>query len=490
MVVTLYAIEKRINSTKTPSGGGKAFSSVNLKSPSSVLRPKISFKWDSVGGGLNAPSAYNYAYINDYQRYYWIEEWTYDERQWTASMSVDVLASWKDSIGRAEKYVLRADVTDQTKALIDNKYPAQCYAVEGVATALTGWSNWTSSISSGSVVVSVIGEGNTYSTAGLSYYYMTPTEFNKLVKSCFTQSLNVWQQTTTLGATIGEALQNFGENWLRTLDDPFKYLSGAMWFPFSFPHSSSGENIYLGLLNTGAVGYPLSQMTYTDTALGTVPGQTGVSAYIYTDYLQCEPYLRAEVRMFPFGIIPFRTNETYNRGGSIFLNCIVDGVSGIGRLDVYAGNSANDGYLMNSSSAQVGVPLAVANSSVNYLQALGSAVSAVGNIAAASSGSTVGVLGAAEAIGNTLASLSPRTIVTGKSGGTSGIDPYPRIYTSQASIAETAPAEFGRPVCETRQLNSISGYLQCADPEIKLPTAYPEEIRLVGDYLTGGIFYE
>ena len=488
MVVTLYAIQKRINSTKTPTGGGKAFSSVLLKSPSSVVRPKISFKWDV--NGLSAPTAYNYAYINDYQRYYWIDEWTYDDRQWTASMSVDVLASWKDTIGSANKYVVRADVNDPSQALIDNKYPALTAPYEGLTTT-SGWGNlWVTDLSSGSIIVSVVGESNSYTAAGLSYIYMTPTEFNKMVKACFTQSLAVWNATSTLGANLGEVFQNFGENWLRTLDDPFKYIKGAMWFPFSVPHSSSGFNVHLGLIDTQATGYAITSPTIIQDCTATIPFQDTTDP-IYTWYTLMEPYLTAKVRFFPYGIFPVDTTMTFRNNGKIYCRSTVDVISGLGRFDVYAGDNANSGYILNSGSASVGVPLAIANSSINYLDALRSSAAAVGNVATAVSAPTAeGVIGAAASVGNAIASLAPQIGVIGQSGGISGFDASPHVYYSYHDVVAENVAEFGRPLCEIRTLGNISGFIQCADPEIGLPSAYPEEIRQVGDYLIGGFYYE
>ena len=489
MTVTLYAVSKRINSTKTPTSGGKAFSGVVLKSPSSVVRPKISFKWDPSGSNFH-PSAYNYAYINDYQRYYWIDEWTYDDRQWTASMSVDVLASYKQTIGYSSKYIVRADVTDQTSPLIDTKYPALTAPYTGMTT-ISGWGNaWVTDLSSGSIIVSVIGESNSYTAAGLSYLYMTPSEFNNMVRACFTQSLAVWNATSTLGANLGEVFQNFGENWLRTLDDPFKYIKGAMWYPFDVPHSSSGTHVHLGLIDTGATGYSISGPTVVKSCTASIPFQD-TSDPVYSWYTLTEPYLTAKVQFFPFGIFPVDTTLTLRLNGKILMRCIVDVISGLGRFDIYAGDNYQTDYILNSGSASVGVPLAIANSSINYLDALRSSAAAVGNVATAVTAPTAeGVLGAAASVGNAIANMAPQIGVVGQSGGISGFDRNPSVRYTWYDIAEQNPSEFGRPLCETRMINTLSGFVQCADPEIEAPTAYPEELRQLGDYLTGGFYYE
>lgn len=488
MTVTLYAVSKRINSTKTPTSGGKAFSAVVLKSPSSVVRPKISFKWDPTGSNFH-PSAYNYAYINDYQRWYWIDEWTYDDRQWTASMSVDVLASYKQTIGYSSKYIVRADVTDMTQILIDNKYPILVGKTSSLPGSLSGWTNWTPELSQGSVVVSAIGEANTYGTGGISYFYMTPSEFTKMIMASFSQSLLVWNATQSLGQNLGEVFQRFGENWLKTLNDPFRYIRGAMWYPFQFPHSSSGGNVHLGLLDTGAVGYPILNGNASFSGTGTLAYQADTSLPIYMKYRMIQPYYTANLHFLPFGIIPIDTSVTLPFGGAFTVDVTVDAISGIGRLDTYAGH--NRWSHMFSTSAQVGVPLAVADMAINYLDALKTTASAIGSVASVMNSPTAeGVLGAAASVGSAIQSFMPQTAVIGQSGGLAGLEAAPHFYTEALTPATENSAEFGRPLCETRMINTLSGFVQCADPEIEAPTAYPEELRQLGDYLTGGFYYE
>ena len=94
--VNLYTLSKRDNSTKRPTGNGTQFSCI-IKSGSGILHPTISLDL----GKTNDPSQYNYAYIPDFDRYYFIEEWYFDRALWTASLKVDVLATYKTEIGNS-----------------------------------------------------------------------------------------------------------------------------------------------------------------------------------------------------------------------------------------------------------------------------------------------------------------------------------------------------------------------------------------------------
>lgn len=112
MNVKFYTFSKRVNSTARPTGGTDY--TVILKEPSSVISPRLDLIWTGTG----SPTAFNYAYIGDFGRYYWVTNWEYQNRKWTASLSVDVLASWKTEIGNSAKYVLRS-AADSDPNIID-----------------------------------------------------------------------------------------------------------------------------------------------------------------------------------------------------------------------------------------------------------------------------------------------------------------------------------------------------------------------------------
>ena len=116
MNVTFYNFSKRRNSTKRPSGGTSY--TCLLKEDTSTARPSIAIKWN---GSSSAPAGFNYCYIPDFGRYYWVNSWTYSERQWIAACSVDVLATYKTEIGGSSKYVLRA-ASDYDPEVIDTLY--------------------------------------------------------------------------------------------------------------------------------------------------------------------------------------------------------------------------------------------------------------------------------------------------------------------------------------------------------------------------------
>ena len=47
----------------------------------------------------------------------------------------------------------------------------------------------------------------------------------------------------------------------------------------------------------------------------------------------------------------------------------------------------------------------------------------------------------------------------------------------------------GRPLCASRQLNTLSGYVLCADGDFDIACT-EEERRMISGYLTSGFFWE
>ena len=64
---TFYTFQKRINSTKQPTGGSSY--NIILKEGCSVNHPTIALDL----GLASSPAALNYCYITEFGRYYWVK---------------------------------------------------------------------------------------------------------------------------------------------------------------------------------------------------------------------------------------------------------------------------------------------------------------------------------------------------------------------------------------------------------------------------------
>lgn len=479
MNVTFYNVTKRRNSTKLPSGSGASYACI-LKDDTTTSRPSIAVKW--TGGG--APAAYNYCYIAAFGRYYWVNSWAFVDRQWIASCSVDVLATYKTAIGSSSKYILRA-YSDFDAYAPDNKYMplepplVQTFAMPGFA--------WATSFDYGRFVIGVIGAGNTFAAGGVGYYVVDSAGLQSLITACFTQSLQIWTSTTSLGNDIGEALNRYGENLEKSLANPVQFINSICWVPFT-PSTSGTDTIKLGNVDTGVSGGKLSDPIHTDTFTASC-NQWNSGIYAWPNL---EPFCRFVLHCPPFPDMdipaelllpnPLSLSGTGSISGSIY----TDVTNGLAILNVDKG-----GGTIMSSSAQLGVKIELAGSSVDYAgqikaaaATVGSGISAFFNPSGAIAGVTSGIVGFAEA-------SQPKAKSGGYSGGMGAIKAaqYRGLVQYLYPIPELAEAEVGIPLLKTKTISSLSGYVLCADGEISCNATEEEHMELEA-FMTGGFFYE
>ena len=84
--IRMYNFNKKLNSTKKPNVVGTSFS-CEMKTSSSILFPVVEIRTSNNNRQI---PLYNYAYIQEFQRYYWIDD-PLSER--------DILISWRKSPG-------------------------------------------------------------------------------------------------------------------------------------------------------------------------------------------------------------------------------------------------------------------------------------------------------------------------------------------------------------------------------------------------------
>lgn len=481
MNVTFYNFNKRRNSTKLPTGPSTTYS-CTLKEDTTTSRPQIMIKWD---GSAGAPASYNYCHIPAFGRYYWVNSWAYVDRQWIASCSVDVLATYKTMIGASSKYVLRA-YSDYDPYAPDNKYPAleppiiSNWGLVGLA--------WAQEFQYGRFVVGVIGAGNTFNAAGVGYYVLDSAGLQAMINACFTQSLQIWTSTTTLGTDIGEVLNKYGENLEKSLANPVQFINSICWVPFQ-PATSGSDTIKLGYVNTGVTGACLASPTHLDTFHASV-NQWNSGRYAWPNL---EPYNRFTLHVPPFPDMEIPAEcllpspLSLQGTGRIDASIYTDVTNGLAVLEVFKNGS---GVLM-SASAQVGVMINLAGSTVDYAgqikaaaETFSSGIGAFFNPAGAITGVTSGIIGFAEA-------SQPKARSGGYSGGMGAIRATGSACLIQYlyPIPELDEQEVGIPLLKTKTLNTLSGFIMCAEGEVSC-NATEEEHREIEAFLTGGFFYE
>ncbi|MBO6032514.1 MAG: hypothetical protein J6Q22_13835 [Prevotella sp.] len=121
ITVKFYRFSKKTNSTKLPDELRNLVGEYDceLLDNTTIQNPGIRL---DMHGGDASPFNFNYAYIDDFERYYWVNAIEYDLGTWIFSLEVDVLASLRGSIGASAQYIMRSSYTfDGT--ITDSMYP-------------------------------------------------------------------------------------------------------------------------------------------------------------------------------------------------------------------------------------------------------------------------------------------------------------------------------------------------------------------------------
>lgn len=469
MNVDFYTFSKRINSTAQPTGGA-SYSCV-IKSPSSVISPKISIVW----GGSGNPSAYNYAYISDYGRYYWVSNWTYADRQWSADLSVDVLATYKTEIGSATKYVLRA-ASQYNSSVVDTMWPARTsLKTSGTTAASLGWANYGSG--GGTFVVAVIGEGNaSASSSAVALYMMSGTSVQALINNQLNAIDGAFNNMTA--TDVKEAVMNLLTLPFRFTSDLSQYIKSIMWFPFTFPAGGGGP-VYLGMFQCLTAASNVSSPMITQSATFDISGYPAVGSDAW-EYMA--PFASYAFELEPFGIIPLDSMDIVS-GSSLQASVAIDAMSGLGMLRLFI-----DGRTIAMRSAQIGVSVPFGGTAPNYAGAITGAVSVAATAAAYYSGDASG--GAlAGAIGSAVSASSPTGYSSGTAGGGAALEGLCRFIYRVLEHTDVDVTEAGRPLCLDVAINTLSGFVQCRDGDVSAPGT-ASELAQIESFLTGGFFYE
>lgn len=457
--VFLYNFSKKENSTAQPTAG-VSFSCV-LKDDSAILNPVLLFNI----GTETFPTSYNYAYIPSYNRYYWISEWTWIEGIWKAALTVDILASWKSYIGNTSAYILRS-ASASNGAIIDTQYPMTSEIINNIS--LANNAPWLSAISQGIFVVGIIGR-SAQTVGAVSYYVFTPLQFKTLCNYLF---LNVgdWLDLAKIAESIPAEL-------LKAQFNPFQYIVSCTWFPFAVGNLSLIDRIQFGWWEFTMNAYAMPSGASRTTTLGIKAlqhPQSGRGSWINTS-----PYTTMMLFYHPFGWIELDPQQ-FIGVDTITTIATVDMVSGIGRLEVGASGGSTAGIYY----AAVGVPIQLSQINTDLLGAAGNIVSGIAGLVSTSPLATL-----ANGIGNAYESLKPKLQTVGTNGGFSGFATYPYIAYTFHTIADADNAKFGSPLCATRTIGTLSGYVLCASATVSAP-ATSAELESINSFLNSGFYYE
>lgn len=455
--ITFYTFNKKPNSTRQPSGEGVTYK-CRLIEPTSFTAPDIALAVP------DKPTGYNYAFIPEFSRYYFVTDWAYSAGLWRASLSVDVLASFKGYIGSQKQYVLRSAARSDG-GIVDTMYPTKNSPTTVItASSDIGGSNpFKSNFSEGVYIVGII-NSDSGAIGCVSYYVFTNSQFRAFCN-------------TLMGTTnwVYQGINEISEELTKVLFNPFQYVASCMWLPV--------DSVATGGI-VGAIPYGWWTLSASASRFG---GDSRLAGAVFTipkhpqsgrgQYLNGAPFSRYLLSWPCFGQFALDP-DIIGVSSTLYAQCFIDPVSGMGTLNIGTEKAS-----IITTQTQVGVPIQIAQMAANYGGTVGSAINAV------NSALTGNIGGALSSIGDAVSNAMPQLTTMGKNGGSGSYLFEPVLNSTFYSVVDDDNEHLGRPLCQDVAPSTIPGYMLCADVEIEIPGTKPEMENIVS-LMESGFYYE
>lgn len=460
---TFYKFAKRDNSTARPADNAGLLYNIALKEDTNINAPEIIMYF----GRANAPQ-YNYVYIPDLHRYYFIDSWTFIEHtNWMASCTVDVLATYKYDIGSQVEYVVRS-ASRRNSNIPDLLYPATNDVVQQSMVFTSPFDDGSLTVNDGCFIVGIDSYDAFYGS--VDYYILTGNDIADLCDWLMNDFIQNGGFSTN-DATI--ALQ-------RSLVNPMQFIKSCIWLPIAYDSVKS-----LGVSTTMAVfaySTGISAYKLQSTAVYSMPG-INITKLMHpqTDshgqYVNAAPFTAVSLKLPPFGVIDLDATILH-ASPSLVINMNVDLITGKVVAEIKAGINT-----VNRLSTQLGVPIQLSQVTRNYLGAVTSAASGIASLA------SLDFIGAVNGIGNAIQQAAPRVNSIGSNGGFADLYGDIELMYTFYQQTEVNVENHGRPLMQRVQLGTLSGYMEVEGADIIIECTAEERIRIV-NYLESGFYYE
>ena len=495
MEIKFFTFSKRPNSTKTPAGSSATFSaSWVARGAVDILNPVISL------AATQSPLTYNYAYIPDFGRYYFVKSWELVNDLWYAYMTCDVLASWKAFIGNSTLYITRAADLEITNGRIsDAAYPTEATPQVLHTDVTEPWEN------SGSYVIGVscsppLGLDFGLQVGGTSYFVATPAAMTKLAKTLLSDS---WTREAISG--------NIDLSTFKAIYNPLQYIQSIMYYPYTVTNNTFGGSFYCGwykIMDDDANRF-LGVSSKTRTFTQTVSLPKHPQAATRGAYLNATPYTEYTLYIPPFGTVTLDATRCAG-SASVYMVMTVDQITGIAEMCIYTDSSETS--LLSCVHGQVGIPVQLnqisldhaaeaLNNRMMYYNQVSGALGIAGGIAQLATGDVAG--GIASTVGAAISTQKSldQGIYNGlklsaakqDSAGSTGSFLYlARSWRLDCAYQILVPEDIehhGRPVYALHKISDIGGYLEVQDGDIEC-AALDAEREYIKAALETGIYYE
>lgn len=463
--IKFYNFQKKAKSTARPNGPAVALPCV-LKEATSIIAPKIEVRSDST------PIIFNYAQIEDFNRWYKISNWTYDRGIWIAQLQIDLLATYKDTIGSSSLYIVRSSHAFDGRYR-DNKYPM---ANGATMSSVPISPLWVQNPANGAYCVGITAKNGGFGSTG--YYWLNNTQMNTLISQLLDDSLLSDSGYLTSDCSI--PLQ-------KSIADPLQYIKSCIYIPFNFTEyqPTQAVDIYVWEWKPGVTGIPVYREYAVIEKTRTITLPKHPQAAARGVYMNTPPYTSLALAVPPFGVIELDATALADVA-TLTINATVDITSGVGCLEIRGG-----GAILHRLEQQVGIPIQLSQITRDYMGAARTAVGGFFNsIGQALTGNIGGAIGtAANAAIDTQLALVPRENSTGQGGAFTYLYMTTALTATFYQAAADDNSNYGRPLMRKGMPSDYPGFLLIdnADVTINGTLDESEELKLL---LESGFFYE
>ena len=464
--VSLWKINKKENSTYRPTGSATTYQCVS-NADFDILNPDIPL---NIGLAEN-PTAWNYAYISAFNRYYFITDWRVQNGMWWCSLKCDVLASWRDEIGGQVLYVDRS-AAEFDGNIVDTTYPATAdFSVTSVPFTLTdadqhAWKT-NGAYADGTFIMGVIGKGG-----AVNFWAFPYTHYLNFMKAVFNYDYG------------------FADEQVKAVFNPIQYITSVIWVPF----------VYAG---TGTVNVDFGWWTIGDQSSGAYSlGAGAVHTFNVTVNLPKHPqqtrgawlngsqFTRYKLKLPCYGILDV---QGFDMVDATSITISVDLDMSTGKAIAYIKpNTVSVNTQVVEFQAGVNVQVSQIQSSMismgaNWLRNTGSVGEYVSNSIAGAFAGMGGLLSGLTNLANF--DFSDKVSTAGTTGSMAATLIDGALIGVFQMLADENLPDRGRPLCKRRTVGNLTGFMQISDADISIPCTLSELAQIRG-YMNGGFFYE
>lgn len=326
-----------------------------IKGDFSPLAPVVRFKTIPA---TKQPTC-TYCYIASFRRYYFMS-WAFVSGFWEASLTCDVLGSFRTEVLSTEQYVKRsASLLNRTVSDAAN-YPSVSDHGGSIA-YLQQADIWGVNFYTGTVVISVV-NSTQWNIGANTYYAMSYTSFRALMFALLNSPNWMQIDTSEISAELQKALIN-----------PAQYITSAVWLPInsnSFVDGGPAADV-TQTIRFGWWEFNLqSNVRILHAPFGQNDAWSRTIVFEFADHpqaaargnwLNLAPYTRRTLDIPPFGTIDLDTTDLISTN-YVSLRVFIQSYTGDALLYVYSGDyntDPNNARIIMSLSGSVGIPLPV-----------------------------------------------------------------------------------------------------------------------------------